>query len=40
VFLRQELVSRITELAEKFSPDNEWFIKTLNTVFLVAGDLV
>ncbi len=39
-YLRQELVSRITELAERFSPDNEWFIKTLNTVFLVAGDLV
>ena len=39
-FLRQELVARITELAERFSPDNEWFIKTLNTVFLVAGDLV
>ena len=33
-------MTRITELAERFSPDNEWFIKTLNTVFLVAGDLV
>eukprot|EP01104_Vermistella_antarctica_P013058 TRINITY_DN388_c0_g1_i1.p1 TRINITY_DN388_c0_g1~~TRINITY_DN388_c0_g1_i1.p1 ORF type:complete len:1292 (+),score=354.65 TRINITY_DN388_c0_g1_i1:172-4047(+) len=40
VYLRTELVSRITSNAERYSPNNEWFIKTMNEVFVVAGDLV
>eukprot|EP01091_Cochliopodium_minus_P017357 TRINITY_DN677_c0_g2_i1.p1 TRINITY_DN677_c0_g2~~TRINITY_DN677_c0_g2_i1.p1 ORF type:complete len:1212 (-),score=405.03 TRINITY_DN677_c0_g2_i1:36-3671(-) len=39
-YLRQELVDRIRELAEKFSPDNEWFITTMNSLFLISGDVV
>ena len=39
-FLRQELVARIKELAEKYSPDNEWFITTMNALFLTSGDIV
>lgn len=40
VYLRTELVSRITELAEKFSPNIGWFIDTMNSVFELGGDLV
>eukprot|EP00471_Norrisiella_sphaerica_P007118 CAMPEP_0184491266 /NCGR_PEP_ID=MMETSP0113_2-20130426/19974_1 /TAXON_ID=91329 /ORGANISM="Norrisiella sphaerica, Strain BC52" /LENGTH=1192 /DNA_ID=CAMNT_0026875551 /DNA_START=119 /DNA_END=3697 /DNA_ORIENTATION=- len=39
-FLRTELVSKITQIAEKFAPDNEWYITTVNTVFELGGDLV
>jgi AP-4 complex subunit epsilon-1 len=37
---RKDLVSKITSLAEKFSPNNAWFMTTMNFVFEVAGDLV
>lgn len=40
VYLRTELVSRITQLAEKFSPNNGWFIDTMNDVFELGGKLV
>lgn len=40
VFLRTELVSRITELAERYAPDNKWFIETMNSVFDLGGSLV
>lgn len=38
--LRTELVSRITQLAERFSPNNEWFIETMIHVFQLGGELV
>ncbi|XP_072725640.1 AP-4 complex subunit epsilon-1 isoform X7 [Ciconia boyciana] len=34
------LVGKIAELAEKYAPDNEWFIQTMNSVFSVGGDVV
>ncbi|XP_075016164.1 AP-4 complex subunit epsilon-1 isoform X2 [Calonectris borealis] len=34
------LVGKIAELAEKYAPDNEWFIQTMNAVFSVGGDVV
>ena len=37
VFLRKELVSRITQLAEKFAPDHAWFISTMTGVFELGG---
>lgn len=40
VFIRTELVSKITTLAEKFAPNPQWYILTLNSVFEVAGNLV
>ncbi|XP_056355938.1 AP-4 complex subunit epsilon-1 isoform X1 [Oenanthe melanoleuca] len=34
------LVGKIAELAEKYAPNNEWFIQTMNAVFSVGGDVV
>ncbi|XP_078540950.1 AP-4 complex subunit epsilon-1 isoform X4 [Lissotriton helveticus] len=34
------LVGKIAELAEKYSPNNEWFIQTMNAVFSVGGDVM
>ncbi|KAM6257374.1 AP-4 complex subunit epsilon-1 isoform 1-T1 [Porphyrio hochstetteri] len=34
------LVGKIAELAEKYAPDNGWFIQTMNAVFSVGGDAV
>ncbi len=39
-FLRGDLVSRITQVAERFAPSNEWYITTMTTVFELGGDLV
>ncbi|KAF7224233.1 AP-4 complex subunit epsilon-1 isoform X1 [Nothobranchius furzeri] len=33
-----DLVGKVAELAEKYAPDNEWFVETMNTVFSVGGD--
>ena len=33
-------MSRITELAEKYAPNNSWYIQTMNEVFELGGDLV
>ncbi|XP_013869028.1 AP-4 complex subunit epsilon-1 [Austrofundulus limnaeus] len=35
-----DLVGKVAELAEKYAPDNEWFIETMNTVFSVGGDVM
>lgn len=32
-YIRSDLVSRITQLAERFAPDNQWFLQTMNAVF-------
>ncbi|XP_073688698.1 AP-4 complex subunit epsilon-1 [Garra rufa] len=34
------LVGKVAELAEKFAPDNSWFIQTMNEVFSIGGDLL
>ncbi|KAM8973554.1 AP-4 complex subunit epsilon-1 [Pelodytes ibericus] len=34
------LVGKIADLAEKYSPNNQWFIQTMNVVFSVGGDMV
>eukprot|EP00743_Colponemidia_sp_Colp-15_P002166 GILK01002351.1.p1 GENE.GILK01002351.1~~GILK01002351.1.p1 ORF type:complete len:1062 (-),score=193.43 GILK01002351.1:67-3252(-) len=38
--LRTELVTRITQLAERYAPNNGWFIQTMNQVFELGGELV
>ncbi|XP_031715463.1 AP-4 complex subunit epsilon-1 [Anarrhichthys ocellatus] len=35
-----DLVGKVAELAEKYAPDNEWFIETMSTVFSVGGDMM
>lgn len=40
VFLRTELVARVTQAAERFAPSNDWFIATMTEVFERGGDLV
>ncbi|XP_056137816.1 AP-4 complex subunit epsilon-1 [Lampris incognitus] len=35
-----DLVGKVAELAEKFAPDNGWFIETMNTVFSLGGDMM
>lgn len=35
-----DLVGKVAELAEKYSPDNGWFIQTMNSVFLLGGDMM
>ena len=32
-YIRCDLVSKVTQLAERFAPDNLWFIQTMNAVF-------
>ncbi len=32
VFLRTDLVSRITQAAEKYAPNNSWYIQTMTMV--------
>lgn len=38
--LKQEIVVKITELAEKFASDPKWYLKTINSVFELASDCI
>lgn len=40
VFLRTELVSKITQNAERYAPSNAWYIQTMTNVFELGGELV
>ena len=40
VAFRTSLVERITQLAERYAPDNSWYISTMNAVFEHGGELV
>ncbi|OQS02573.1 AP-4 complex subunit epsilon [Thraustotheca clavata] len=40
VFLRTELVNRITQCAERYAPNNAWYIQTMTDVFELGGELV
>ncbi|XP_075064094.1 AP-4 complex subunit epsilon-1 [Mixophyes fleayi] len=34
------LAGKIADLAEKYSPNNQWFVETMNVVFSIGGDMV
>ncbi len=38
--VRKELVIKIISLCEKFSPNNGWYVKTMNRLMEIGGDLV
>jgi hypothetical protein len=40
VAFRTSLVERLTQLAERYAPDNAWYIRTMNSVFELGGELV
>ncbi|XP_043933392.1 AP-4 complex subunit epsilon-1 isoform X2 [Protopterus annectens] len=34
------IVGKVAELAEKYAPNNEWFVQTMNAVFSAGGDII
>ena len=39
-YIRSDLVARITQLAERFAPDNQWFLQTMNAVFELGRQML
>ncbi|XP_067827542.1 AP-4 complex subunit epsilon-1 [Heptranchias perlo] len=39
-YITISLVGKVAELAEKYAPNNEWFIQTMNAVFSAGGDMI
>ena len=37
---RKDLVVKINELGEKFAPNKNWYVRTMNKVFELGGDLI
>ncbi len=35
-YIKADLVGKVTQLAERFAPDNLWFIQTMNSVFEIG----
>jgi AP-4 complex subunit epsilon-1 len=40
LFLKKLLTKRICAIAEKYAPNNAWYIRTITKLFQVAGDMV
>lgn len=38
--VKKELVANINELVIKFSPNQTWFVRTMNKLFSAGGDLI
>ncbi|CAD7698737.1 unnamed protein product [Ostreobium quekettii] len=38
--IKQDICRRVSELAERYAPDNQWYIETMTLMFGVAGDAV
>ncbi|KAL7554065.1 hypothetical protein ACHAWF_017454 [Thalassiosira exigua] len=39
-YLRSDLTSKICTIAERFAPNNAWYVGTITELFKIAGDLV
>jgi len=39
-YVREEAVSRVAELAERYAPNAKWYINTMTELFSIAGDVV
>jgi len=37
---RKDLVIKISQLGEKFAPNKSWYVRTMNKVFEMGGDLI
>jgi hypothetical protein len=37
---RKDLVVKINILGEKFAPNKNWYVRTMNKVFELGGDLI
>jgi AP-4 complex subunit epsilon-1 len=40
LFLKQQLTTRVCSVAERYAPNNSWYIKTITVLFEVSGDMV
>ncbi|CAJ1938995.1 unnamed protein product [Cylindrotheca closterium] len=40
LFLKQQLTTRVCSVAERYAPNNAWYIKTITQLFEVSGDMV
>lgn len=40
LFLKQQLTNRVCSVAERYAPNNAWYIKTITMLFEVSGDMV
>ncbi len=40
LFLKQQLTTRVCSVAERYAPNNSWYIKTITMLFEVSGDMV
>jgi AP-4 complex subunit epsilon-1 len=40
LFLKKQLTTRVCSIAERYAPNNAWYIRTITKLFEVAGDMV
>lgn len=40
LFLKKQLTQRVCNIAEKYAPNNAWYIRTISKLFEVSGDMV
>jgi AP-4 complex subunit epsilon-1 len=40
LFLKQQLTTRVCSVAERYAPNNAWYIRTITQLFEISGDMV